>query len=148
MTPRAEGFIEQLHNRMTVLEALPLLVAARVALRLVPFRRLMALVSRPVRRAELQGADRLRARQAVRRGVFAARRYLPFSTTCLHRAIAVHWMLRRRGVGTTLYYGVNRGEGEKLGAHAWVQDGEVGVVGLGATRKQRFHIVARYPEME
>lgn len=141
-----ESFSTRPRYWLIVTEATLLLVIARVALWLVPFHQLMAVLSRPTAQVKFTEAERIETRQIVRQGVLAARRRLPFPTTCLHRAIAAHWMLRRRGVSTTLYYGVTR-SGGKLTAHAWVQDGDVGVIGLRATRQQRYHVVARYPQI-
>ncbi len=146
MARQTEGLSTRMTQWLIVTEAALLLTSARIALWLAPFQQLMALLSRPTAQVDLSESERSETRQAVRQGILAARRYLPFPTTCLHRAIAAHWMLRRRGVNTTLYYGVTR-SGGKLTAHAWVQDGDVGVIGLRATRQQPYHVVARYPQL-
>jgi hypothetical protein len=146
MARQTEGLSTRMTQWLIVTEAALLLTSARIALWLAPFQQLMAVLSRPTAQVDLSESERSETRQAVRQGILAARRYLPFPTTCLHRAIAAHWMLRRRGVNTTLYYGVTR-SGGKLTAHAWVQDGDVGVIGLRATRQQPYHVVARYPQL-
>jgi hypothetical protein len=65
---------------------------------------------------------------AIERG--AAR--LPFTCKCLPRALALHWMLRRRGLPSQLVITVldpaHRSEGENL--HAWVETG--GAILIGA----------------
>jgi hypothetical protein len=146
MARQTEGLSTRMTQWLIVTEAALLLTSARIALWLAPFQQLMAVLSRPTAQVDLSESERSETRQAVRQGILAARRYLLFPTTCLHRAIAAHWMLRRRGVDATLYYGVTR-SGGKLTAHAWVQDGDVGVIGLRATRQQPYHVVARYPQL-
>jgi hypothetical protein len=147
MAHRTEGSTTRLMNRLIRLEATLCLVGVRIALWLIPFRPLMDRLSQPVRGSHLSADQRLHAHQVVRRSIAVARRRLPFATTCLHRAIAAHWMLRRRGVNTTLYYGVARTPADGLTAHAWVQDGDVGVIGMRAMLQQRYKVVARYPEV-
>ena len=51
----------------------------------------------------------------------AARR-TPLRVTCLPRSLALHWMLRRRGIESTLRIGVRK-RGDHLEAHAWVEQG-------------------------
>ena len=46
---------------------------------------------------------------------------------CLPRALAVHAMLRRRGIASRLCLGVAR-DGQKLVAHAWVEAGDTPVI--------------------
>jgi len=46
---------------------------------------------------------------------------------CLPRALAVHAMLRRRGITSRLCLGVAR-DGQELIAHAWVEIGETKVI--------------------
>ncbi|MBW8748843.1 MAG: lasso peptide biosynthesis B2 protein [Acidobacteria bacterium] len=53
---------------------------------------------------------------------------LPWRSVCFHRGIAAHQMLRRRGIASTLHYGVN--PKEKLAAHVWVTAGGRPVVGV------------------
>jgi hypothetical protein len=54
-----------------------------------------------------------------------AGRYVPGRATCLKRALVLSWLLRRRGIASTLRIGVARRDGV-LAAHAWLErDGEV-----------------------
>ncbi|HXG89491.1 MAG TPA: lasso peptide biosynthesis B2 protein [Vicinamibacterales bacterium] len=46
--------------------------------------------------------------------------HLPWSTTCLHRALVSRWLLLRHGVATTLVLGVRTGD-EGFAAHAWLE---------------------------
>lgn len=58
---------------------------------------------------------------------WAARR-VPFETRCLPRAMALSWLLRRRGIGHTMVFAVRppamRGSADDL--HAWIEvDGRI-----------------------
>ncbi len=50
----------------------------------------------------------------------AVARRLPRRPTCLAQALAVGWMLRRRGIATTLRFGVRVADGV-FTAHAWLE---------------------------
>lgn len=104
------------------------LTAARLAIRLLPFRRLIPIMRRAARAPAPEGRTRRRAIAEVRWAVNAASARLPGATTCLPRAVAAQAMLRRRGVGTSLNYGASTA-GRRLEAHAWLQANDEGVVG-------------------
>ncbi len=61
--------------------------------------------------------------------VDVADRYTPGKSSCLRRATALAWLLRRMGLATRLRIGVAR-EGEKLVAHSWVESGDGEPYGL------------------
>lgn len=115
-------------RRRVQVEAAMYLLAARVALWAIPFRWLAPLFELSPRGLELEGDDRTRARNEVRRAVQVAALRLP-GTTCFPKAIAAQAMMRRRRVATTLYWGAATLPGKGLAAHVWLQDGDVGVQG-------------------
>ncbi len=126
-------------------EAAICLLAARLALARFSFRRLIWYFDRPAKQPEKTGRERQKAVRAVQRALFHAKSRWAMETTCLQRAMAAQAMLRRRGVGVTLYYGAATLPGQGLRAHAWVQDGETGVVGLHIAQRDGYKILARYP---
>lgn len=127
--------------RVLVVEAMVLLLAARLliaGLRFGWWRGLLGEqggVASPVVPGE---ADRLLAR-AVERG--AAR--LPGESKCLPRAMALYWMLARRGRASQLVIAVLPGSvrGGLDDLHAWVERG--GEVLIGQL-DQPFHPLARF----
>ena len=146
----AQPFLNPWRSRMAVfwirLEALACVLLARLALQLFSFQQLTWYFNRRARSPERSGEVRLQARKAVRNALFYVyRRYLP-QATCFHWSIAAQTMLRWRGVSTTLYYGAATRPGRGLLAHTWVQDGEVGVVGVLASQLDGIKVLARYPE--
>jgi transglutaminase superfamily protein len=107
-------------KRRYLFEAALMLILARLAVRFVPASRIFT------------WADRLPRR--VKRFAIGEARWVEWSverignnprlrTLCLPRALAVHAMLRRRGIASRLCLGVAR-NGQELIAHAWVEFGE------------------------
>ena len=126
-----------------VAEAAILILFARILLAFLPFSRVTPLFSHSQGKTELRGGQRRAARVWVKKAIFTAWKHLPLENTCFHRAVAAHFMLRRRGVATTLYYGAARLPQRGLSGHVWLQDGEVGVVGHHISKN--YHRLASFP---
>ncbi len=61
--------------------------------------------------------------------VEVADRYAPGKSSCLRQSAALSWLLRRRGIATSLRIGVSR-EGDNFMAHSWLQSEQDQVFGL------------------
>lgn len=124
------------------IEAAACLTAASLAIRFLPFRRLIPILTRPLPGPDVTGPARSRAIADVRRAVLAAAARLPNRPACFPQAVAAQAMLRRRGVGSTVCYGVNTAPGRELSAHVWLLAGDDGVVGQGLAAQ--FPLIATY----
>ena len=68
-----------------------------------------------------QGVDRQGVGRIVGRIVRAVARRLPVEVVCLPRAVAAHWILRRRGISSRVVFGVRRAApGRSPDYHAWL----------------------------
>ena len=132
------------YRRRMLLEAATLLLLARLALRILPFRRLRWFFDRAPHGPQLQGDQRQQVRREVAWAIDRAAAHLPGQTVCFPRGIAAQLMLVRRRVGVTLYYGAATLPGRGLSSHVWVQDGDIGVV--GHQEAAQFKVLARYPD--
>jgi len=112
----------------TAVEAAAALILVRIGLWTMPFAMLSRVVERICARRR-QGADG--GADRIGRIVVAVSRRLPLRTTCLVEAIAARAMLRRRGIDSTLRFGVRSGTvgGRAIDAHAWLECGGRVVVG-------------------
>jgi len=102
------------------------LLITDLELRLLPFNRILERY-RGGSRAERAPYFRSEPIQASRAAwlVEVAGRYSPVRTHCLEQALALHHLLKRIGIETSLQIGVHRGEGD-LRAHAWLEkEGEI-----------------------
>ena len=108
-------------------EALTAVVLASLAIRLLPFRRVVAARAARPGSAGRGQADLPRLRAAVR----AWCRRVPWRAKCFESAVALRAMLARRGVASTLHYGITNDGG--LSAHVWLSvDGETVLGGVEA----------------
>lgn len=121
-------------------EAVGALLLAALAIAILPFRQLSRTIAKP--RITGHATDQGRALSAVTRAIERAARRLPLRIVCLHKALATHWMLRRRGIATNIHYGISPG-GTALKAHVWVDAG--GTIIMGEEESQGFARVATFP---
>jgi len=129
-------------DRALLAEALAALALASLAIRLLPFKRVVGAASvfgRPS--AALPPADD-RIEKTVW-AVLAAARRVPWKTVCFQRGLAVHAMLRRRRVGSLLHYGVAKADADGLKAHVWVSVADRIIV--GGAEAPDFTCLATYP---
>lgn len=106
-------------RRAYLCEATIALLLARITLRLWPVRLIFSWVDRPLRKINRFTNDEV-AWTAWAVGRAAKRSGL--KTLCLPSALAMHAMLRRRGIGSRLCLGVTR-DNRGLVAHAWIEVG-------------------------
>jgi hypothetical protein len=134
-------------DRMLLAEAMAGLGIARLAIVVLPFRRIAPYLGHqqcesPVMDALAPPASIRRIAQAVGR----VSRHTPWSNTCLVQAIAAKMMLQRRGVPSTLYLGVMKPEATRFAAHAWLRSGSV--ILTGALGRERFTVISTFAEEE
>jgi hypothetical protein len=118
-------------RRMYRREAAAMLLLARLALRVLPARRILDWAARPPRRicrfADGETGWIAWAVEAVGETTRAQ---------CLPRALAAQAMLRRRGITSRLCLGVAKEGGGALAAHAWIElANERAVVGGNEARR-------------
>jgi hypothetical protein len=130
-------------DRALLAEASATLAAASFAIRVLPFRKVVSKAARRISKTEarpdFEGDDIPRVAWAIE----ACARLLPWRTVCFQKGLAMHWMLRRRGLETLLHYGVAQNTERGLAAHVWVTHrGEAIIGGEEATN---FTCLATFP---
>lgn len=136
--------LPRLRKRL-VREALLALALARMAMALLPFRRIAAwLGSRGSETPATATRGQIRLADRIGWAVGAVARRVPWDSRCLAQALAATWMLRRRGLEGTVSFGADRGESRQLLAHAWLRFGPCLVTGgAGHERFKPFTTFAR-----
>lgn len=124
---------------LLLVEALVALALASMAIALLPFRKVAAAAS-------ARGPEKARTDpEMVRRVLGAVQGWawrVPWKTVCFQRGLALHWMLRRRGIRSVLLYGA-RHKGDGLAAHVWVDVD--GATVIGGEEAPDFACLARFP---
>lgn len=106
-------------------EALFWMLVAKLALAWVPVAKVIAWKKRELMWERVAEASTLKE---VRQAVLVVARYSPVTLVCFPQCLAASEMLRRRGIGSRLHYGVAR-DGDKLVTHTWLEAGGEIVIG-------------------
>lgn len=113
-------------ERRLLLDAAIAMTAINLALRVATFQRVHEVLRRLAGRrgvsVESHGAVAAAPAANVARLVNMASRHTPLHNSCLHRSLALWWLLERRGFDSRLQFGARRRAGG-FEAHAWVECG-------------------------
>jgi hypothetical protein len=111
-------------ERSIAIEAAVGLLATRLGLRLIGFRRwerVLAVFAPPTNAtAFAPGASERESVVWITRMEAAAARNVLFHPTCLEQSLVLWWLLRRRGVAAGLRIGARK-DSDRFEAHAWVE---------------------------
>ena len=130
-------------RRLLALEAATLLAGARFLVRFAPMRWYSPLLGTRMAESEPEAPPEADAiAREVGWAVRTVARRTPWASVCLPQAMAARWMLRRRGVASTLYLGVAIEEEKGLLAHAWLRAGRRIVTGRDVMA--RYEPIARF----
>lgn len=128
---RARNFLGRpWRDQWLFVEAYTLLGIARLAINTLPFPALVKRlgVSKSETPAEVPIPHLLEARR-IGWAVRSASKYTPWKSNCFPQAIAAKYLLRRKGIGSTLYLGAAFKARTELEAHAWLRCGPYYVTG-------------------
>lgn len=130
-------------DRLLLAEALFVLAGASAAISLLPFRLVVRFAALPMREPRLNEQRLTSVIHGVCWATQAVAHRVPWRAVCFQRGLTVHIMLRRRGVPTTLHYGVRRSDGAGLQAHVWVTHEDTFV--MGGKEAPEFACLASFP---
>lgn len=139
-------------DRWLLLQVFILLAVARLALRLLPFRRLARYLG-PLQTETPPDASPDHLAQARRIALAVARvsPHTPWESNCFPQALAAKFWLRHHSIPSTLYLGValnkagaNAPDRAKMEAHAWLRCGSMIVTGEAG--HHLYTVVARFGE--
>jgi hypothetical protein len=119
---------------LLAVEAFVLLAFFRMCLALVPVHKIIGAITHErvgtgAGEAGEATERELAAALRVRWAVEAVVRHSPVAFVCFPQTLAGYVMLRRRGVASTMVYGVARSVEGELIAHTWLMVGDRAVVG-------------------
>ena len=132
-------------NRSLVVEAAKALTLASIAIRLLPFRKVMDAAGAENPRAPRHAGDASAEISRVRWAIDACARRLPWRIVCFQKGLALHKLLQRRGISTTLHYGVAQDSERGLTAHVWVT--HRGEAIIGGDEAVGYTCLASYPSV-
>lgn len=123
-----------------------LLVLMRGVITVMPLRQIARHLGEPMSETSVDGPTRDQLRFARRVGWTIRRiaRWTPTNSNCYPQALTARYLLQRRGIPSTVYYGAAFGDDEGLETHVWVRTGSLIVT--GAPVHQRFAVVSSFAD--
>ncbi len=108
-------------NLFLLARAFFLLLGAKLALKYIPVRKVIAWKQRPpAAHHAFPPAEAHQRNRTVRWAVLVVARYSPIDFVCFPRCLAASSLLRQQGIESRLHYGVAR-QNEKLVTHTWLE---------------------------
>lgn len=131
-------------ERTLLLEAVLLLAIARMAVIIIPFRRLApSLGDQTISAGEVIRPGKLHIAQDAGQAVRSAASHTFWISNCLPQALAGYWMLKRRRIPATLFLGVAKEAGKaNISAHAWLRCGDM--ILTGAEGHEQFTVITAF----
>jgi hypothetical protein len=134
-------------DRALILETFVSVSLASAALALLSFRRVALLASRPPSSAPLSSEGTEHFVERLRWAISAVSTRIPWRAVCFQQGLAAHFMLRRRGIASVMYYGAAQSpEAGKLAAHVWVRAGTLDVI--GCEEASSYALLTTFPARE
>ncbi len=130
-------------KRRLLNEALAHLFMGQVILVCVPFRRMATWLGAIGIESTTQIPDgQLRMVEDISWAVQAMAGRVPWDSQCLAQAVAGYRMLMKRGIPSTLYFGVKKDPQAAFSAHAWLRCGSCIVT--GAVGHSNYRIICQF----
>lgn len=107
-------------DKLLLAETAASLTRASLAIGLRPFRAVVGRASDLPREGEPDGDTCAREIKRITWAVNALGRRLPWRIVCFQKGLAVHRLLYRRRIRSTLHYGVAQNAADGVKAHVWV----------------------------
>jgi hypothetical protein len=125
---------------MLFAEAWILLAVARLVLVTVSFKKIAAkLKDRESKEYRIPAPAELKM---ITDAIIRAGSRSPWRTKCFEKALAGKMMLRRRGISSTIFFGVRKDGQQKMHAHAWMKS--TGFVVTGGTGIDQYTLLSKF----
>lgn len=120
-------------ERRLFVAAILLTAFFRVALWVMPFRRLIAWQGVPgAESPDVADPGSRPFREALHRALQLTARYASGAATCYTLCLAGKWLLRRKRLTSTLYVGFRKSEEGRYEGHAWLRSYDAWITGGGS----------------
>lgn len=133
-----------IQDKRLLIETTTLLFIARLLVLFLPFRVIAKRLGEHMTETTRQTSSlQEKTSEKIGRAIRKVSRHTPFRSLCLEQAITCKFMLNRRGISSTIYFGLSKDEdASKLKAHAWTRSGSQIIT--GAKERHQFKIVSTF----
>lgn len=122
-------------DKILLFEASIILIIIKLLIRLLPIRFYKKIFGKQNSEPEIQVSEnQSHTLYKISQAIVRSRKVIPWKSKCLTEAIAAKIMLRKRGIASTLFLGINKDE-DKMIAHAWLRCGNTYITGRRGMNK-------------
>ena len=116
--------------RMLLAEAFVLLGVGRMSVLIISFRKIATWMGE-VGKESSASINPSQTHQLIQVGsaIETISKYTPWKSNCFAQALCSHWILKRKGIDHTIYFGVQKDAMKTIKAHAWLRANERIVTG-------------------
>ncbi|MFC2176409.1 lasso peptide biosynthesis B2 protein [Bacteroidota bacterium] len=122
-----------------------LLLYARILVLFVPFKKLAPKMGEHMKETTTPLSEQAsETALKIGRVIKKASQFTPVRSMCFEQAITANIMLQKRGIATTIYFGVlkQKDDGNEMKAHAWIKAGGQTITGNRGMKK--FTVVSTF----
>ena len=124
-------------EKMLIGEALFYVYLAKVVSTILPFKYCVRLMSKELKNETSSDHEFL---LSLKDALLRTKIFIFWKNACLVQSIAAKWILNRRNIKSTMFFGFNFDEGTKFIAHAWVQADDIEIVAKGGEYAELYTI--------
>ena len=133
------------NNKKIFVEAYVLSVIISILVEIIPFKWLAGKLGRHMMETTFENnTETDKTARWTGALIYKAVSFIPWKIKCLTQAVTAKFILRKRGIASTLYLGVKKSESKKLEAHAWLRVGNEIVTGKEVHKE--FTVVSYFGE--
>lgn len=113
-----------LKQKFMIIEVFFLLGFTRFMILFIPFRKIASLMGKVMKESpEVISPDLLVTAKQITRYIQKISNFTPWQSKCFVQALSAQFMLKNRGIPSTIYFGVAKDVKQQLLAHAWLRCG-------------------------
>ena len=129
--------------QLLFIETSIILITVRLVILLFPFKMIAKLLGKHMTESPLKiPTNQLEKSRQIGKSIKKISQYAPFRSMCFEQALTCKFMLNRRGISSTIYFGVVKNHNQKLKAHAWTRSGNQIIT--GAKGRHQFKVVSTF----
>lgn len=130
-------------TKVLFLEAFFFLTISRILILIYTFKKIAKKLGEPMNESSFDEKEGFIVKSVlIGKMVKKASAYSPMRSLCFEQALAAKFMLKRRSIPCTIYFGVSKDVSEKIKAHAWTRVGNKFVT--GGKGKEGFQVISTY----
>jgi len=131
-------------DKKVFLEALFYSAKSRFMVKFVPFRKIAPILGKEQEDISVNEDNYTAEIKRISKAVKTVSRNTPWESKCLVQALTAKYMLKKRGIKSTVYFGVAKDEEKDIKAHAWIKSNDI--ILTGKTGMDNYNVISIFSD--